>query len=212
MLDARSWIQDAASSLQPPASSLQLRAEATTPTTASCFQPAEGTRYDVRMTRILLDQTIWEMGQAFDMLFANLKDLRDDDWTWVPPGGVRSIHAIVGHVVSCKMMYDNHAFGDATLTWMDPRFAAWQSSAPAEGFSPASLVDALRESDQQLRRSVDAQGDDRELERDRRVNWGGTRSTRWILSTLIHHDGFHAGEINHIRAIHQRNDRWEWEQ
>ena len=43
------------------------------------------------MGRVLLDYVLAEMGQSFDMLFANLRDLRDDDWTWVPPGGVRSI-------------------------------------------------------------------------------------------------------------------------
>jgi len=164
------------------------------------------------MARILLDQMIWEMGQAFDVLYASLHDLRDDDWTWVPPGGVRSIHAIVGHVISCKVMYDNHAFGDASLTWMDPRFSRWQSSAPAHGFSPAALVDELREADLVVRKHVDALGDDAEMTKPRGVNWGGKRETRWIVSTVVHHDAFHAGEINHIRALHQRNDRWEWEQ
>jgi DinB family protein len=164
------------------------------------------------VSRILIDETIWQMGQSFDMLFASLRDLRDDDWGWVPPGGVRSIHAIVGHVVSVKLMYDNHAFGNASLTWMDPRFNAWQASAPGEGFSPAALVDELREADVRVRRNVDALGDDAEIDRGRRVNWGGTRSTRWILSVLSRHDAFHAGEVNHIRALHQGNDRWEWEQ
>ncbi len=151
------------------------------------------------------------MGQAFDALFANLKDLRDDDWNWVPPGGARSIRAIVGHVASCKVMYDNHAFGDASMTWIDPLFGEAQSPASNDDFSLEKLVDWLRESDLRLRRSVDALGDDEELTKDRRVNWSGTRSTQWIISTLIRHDTFHAGEINHLRAVHQGNDRWEWE-
>jgi hypothetical protein len=152
------------------------------------------------------------MGQAFDTLFANLKDLREDDWNWVPPGGSRSIRAIVGHIASCKMMYDNHAFGDASMTWMDPRFDEAQSPNSEVGFAPEKLVDWLRESDLKLRRSVDALDDDNELAKERRVNWGGTRSTRWINSRLIQHDAFHGGEINHLRAVHQQNDRWEWEQ
>ncbi len=155
---------------------------------------------------------LWDIGQAFDALFGNLKDLRDDDWTWVPPGGARSIRAIVGHIASCKVMYDNYAFGDASMTWMDPRFYDAQSPPPDDGFSPERLVDWLRQSDLALRRSVDALEDDDELKKERRVTWGGTRSTRWIITRLVHHDGFHAGEINHIRALHQRNDRWEWEQ
>jgi len=28
---------------------------------------------------------------------------------------------------------------------------------------------------------------------------------------MITHDLFHAGEINHIRALHHEDDRWEWE-
>ena len=164
------------------------------------------------MTRTLLDYVVWDMGQAFDMLFANLKGLQDDDWDWLPPGGSRSIRAIVGHVASCKVMYDNHAFGDATLTWMDQRFNDAQSPAAGEGSSPAELVAWLRASDVQLRRSVDALDDDTELANPRPVSWGGTRATRWIVGRLTQHDAFHAGEINHLRAIHQQNDRWEWEQ
>lgn len=164
------------------------------------------------MNRVLLDYTIWEMGQAFDSLFANLKDLRDEDWHWLPDGGARSIRAIVGHVGSCKVMYDNYAFGDASFAWTDRRFDEAQSPVSQEGFDAAELVAWLRDTDLLVRRSMDALGNDEELERPRRVNWGGTRSTRWIINRLIHHDGFHAGEINHLRALHQRNDRWEWEQ
>jgi len=176
------------------------------------FRSALRNAYPSGVSRDLLDHVIWDMGQAFDMLFANLKDLRDDDWDWLPAGGARSIRAIVGHVASCKVMYDNHAFGDASLTWMDPRFEEAQSPASADGFLPETLVEWLRQSDLRVRRSVDALGDDVELARDRRVNWGGMRSTRWIISRLIQHDAFHAGEINHLRAVHQQNDRWEWEQ
>jgi hypothetical protein len=166
----------------------------------------------VPVSRILLDHVLWDMGQPFDMLFANLKDLRDDDWVWVPPGGARSIRAIVGHVASCKIMYDNHAFGDASMTWMDPRFGEAQSPAAGSEFSAEKLVDWLRESQLTVVKSIDALDDDAELMNERRVNWGGVRRTRWIITRLIHHDGFHAGEINHLRALHQRNDRWEWEQ
>jgi hypothetical protein len=155
---------------------------------------------------------IWQMGQAFDSLFGNLRDLGADDWLWVPPGGVRSIRAIVGHVASCKVMYDNHAFGDASMTWMDAPFGEAQSPSAEGGMTAAALVEWLRGSERQLRTNFDALADDEELMKPRPVNWGGTRPTRWIVNTLIQHDGFHAGEINHLRAVHQQNDRWEWEQ
>jgi hypothetical protein len=168
------------------------------------------------MSRDVLNFVIWEMGQAFDALFSNLKDLREDDWTWVPPGGARSIAAIAGHVASTKVMYDNHAFGDGSLTWMDPLFGDAQSppaggQGPDGGPSPQELVEWLRESQLRLLRNVDALGDDGELLRDRPVNWGGAMPTRWIISRLIHHDGYHAGEINHLRSVHRGDDVWEWE-
>jgi hypothetical protein len=162
--------------------------------------------------RNVLDYMIWEMGQAYDGLFAAIRDLRDDDWTWLPDGGRRSISAIVGHVASCKVMYDNHAFGDASLTWTDPLFDEAQSPPAGGEIPPERLVDWLRESQFRVLRNVDALADDDELLRPRAVNWGGTMPTRWIINRLIHHDSFHAGEINHLRAIHQHNDRWEWEQ
>ena len=140
-----------------------------------------------------------------------MKSLQDDDWAWVPAGGVRSAAAIVGHLASCKVMYENHAFGDGSLTWDDPRFGTAQSPGHEGAFSPVELVEWLRDSQLQLVRSIDALGDDSELDAERGVNWGGTRPTRWIIHVLIHHDSFHAGEINHLRAIHQRNDGWEWE-
>jgi uncharacterized damage-inducible protein DinB len=156
------------------------------------------------MSRAVLDYVIWEMGQAFDTLFHNLKDLHDDDWIWIPPGGARSISAIVGHLASSKVMYDNHAFGDASLTWEQPLFN--------EALPPAKLFEWLRDSHLRLLKNVAALPDDKELQKRRPVNWGGTRETRWIITRLINHDGYHAGEINHLRSIHQQNDRWEWEQ
>jgi hypothetical protein len=168
------------------------------------------------MTREVLDYVIWEMGQAFDTLFHNLKDLHPDDWTWVPPGGARSIAAIVGHLASSKIMNDNHAFGDGSLMWEDD--AAWAKlvggpnpMAQDRGLSPEQLVQWLRDSHLKLLRNVDALAGDEDLRARRPVSWGGTRETRWIITRLINHDGFHAGEINHLRSIHQQNDRWEWE-
>lgn len=29
---------------------------------------------------------------------------------------------------------------------------------------------------------------------------------RWFIITIIEHDLYHAGEINHIRALHQHDD------
>ena len=44
-----------------------------------------------------------------------------------------------------------------------------------------------------------------------RVNWGEIKDLHWIIAVMIEHDLYHAGEINHIRALRQGNDRWAWE-
>jgi hypothetical protein len=152
-----------------------------------------------------------DLGQAFDLLFSNLKDLHADDWAWLPAGGARSIYAIAGHAASSKVMFENHAFGDASLHWEDDPFDLALPSGPHDAKDPQPLITWLREAELRLRRSVDALEDDAELERPRPVAWGGRRKTRWIIHHLAQHDAFHAGEINHLRAMHQRNDRWEWE-
>jgi hypothetical protein len=54
---------------------------------------------------------------------------------------------------------------------------------------------------------VAALTDDQLLE-PRKTHWGGAAETRWIISVMIEHDVYHAGEINHLRAQRQGNDRW----
>src|SRR3712207_2881543 len=66
----------------------------------------------------LLDEAF--QGPDWHSLLGNLRSLTPEDWSWVPPGGDRSIREIVQHVGGCKFMYDNHAFGDAQLSWEDP--------------------------------------------------------------------------------------------
>ena len=43
------------------------------------------------------------------------------------------------------------------------------------------------------------------------TNWGEMKETRWIITVMIQHDLYHAGEINHIRSLRQQSDRWAHE-
>jgi DinB superfamily len=181
------------------------------------------------MTRLAVDQFLYLLDQAFEgheehALLINLKSLTADDWYNSNPGGGRSAAGIVGHLVACKLMYEHYAFGEARLTWMDPLAEA----LPGLAIDPRLTIDGiqgsrdqprpdagelmrwLHESHRRLRQSV-ADLDDGGLLQERRLNWGGTVETRWIISVMIQHDLYHAGEINHIRALLQRNDRWAWE-
>lgn len=163
------------------------------------------------MATVAVNQLLSLLDEAFDgegwhSLLANLRSVAPEDWRWTPPDGHRSIRDIVAHVGACKFMYENHAFGDATLRWDSPLVAGGDKLA-----SIPSATDWLREGQRRLRRSV-ATLDDGELPRPRRTNWGDRKETRWIIAVMIQHDTYHAGEINHLRALHQRTDRWAYEQ
>lgn len=75
----------------------------------------------------------------------------------------------------------------------------------------AELISWLEEGQRRLRSSVDALANDDELFRERLTNWGEMKETRWIVKSMIEHDLYHAGEINRMRALRQRNDRWAYD-
>jgi len=69
------------------------------------------------------------------------------------------------------------------------------------------MIDWLREGHAYLRGYVENL-DDGELTVKRKWHPGPMMETRWLVSTMIEHDLYHAGEINHIRALVQGNDAW----
>lgn len=144
-------------------------------------------------------------GPDWHSLLSNLNTVTPEDWTWVPPGGARSIRDIVRHVGRVKVMAHDQAFGSGTLTWDDPRVDGDEATVDV-----ASAITWLRTSQERLRGGVAALADDAELLRPRRTNWGELKETRWIIVvSMIQHDLYHAGEINHVRSLHQGNDQWE---
>ena len=167
-------------------------------------------------TRAAIEQLLYLMDEAFEgegalegahSFLANLISVNDDDWFWLPPGGGRCIFDIVAHVGECKYVYDSHAFGDGSMRW-----DRTGTVPTVERRAPQSqIVDWLREGHRRFRQSVASLADDSELLQPRKANWGESYETRWLIATIIEHDLYHAGEINHIRALRQGNDRWAWE-
>jgi hypothetical protein len=147
---------------------------------------------------------LWMLDEAFrdnpwHSSKSNMRSLREDDWEWLADGAQRSILHIVQHVGYCNLVYENQAFGDRTITWDD---AAHLPATTA----PDVMADWLRASQQTLRDSVAALQDDDDLLQLRRNPWGTESPTRWIVNNMIQHNLYHLGEINHMRALHQRND------
>ncbi|MGB2693685.1 MAG: DinB family protein [Dehalococcoidia bacterium] len=156
------------------------------------------------MTRAGIEQLLYLMDEAFKdnpfhSLLANLRSVDEKDWEWLPDGASRTILHIVQHVGGAKTWYENHAFGEGSLTWDDPSIVPQESA-------PAVMIDWLRASHQRWRSSVASLEDDSELARNRKAPWGTDAQTRWLINNMIQHDLYHAGEINHLRALHQRND------
>jgi hypothetical protein len=72
------------------------------------------------------------------------------------------------------------------------------------------LLDWTDRGQRQFRAHV-ATLDDDQLLAPRRANWGREYETRWLIKVMMEHDVYHAGEINHLRSLHQLDDRWEHE-
>jgi uncharacterized damage-inducible protein DinB len=163
--------------------------------------------------RTAVETLAWLIEDAFEgdprhSLLANLRALRDEDWQVVPDGGGRSIADMVEHVGWCKWMYEDYAFGTASLRGDRPPMV------PADGarYRPREeLLAWLREGHGRWLASVRALADDSELERERLTNWGEWLPTRTIIRMMIAHDLYHAGEINHLRSIQQGTDKWAYE-
>jgi uncharacterized damage-inducible protein DinB len=162
--------------------------------------------------RVALDTLCWLIEDAFEgdlsqSLIKNLADIREDDWNAIPPGGGRSIADILEHVGWCNWMYEDYAFGTASLRGDRPPLIpeGGASSRPIE-----ELLIWLKMGHQKWLSSVRLLADDAELERERLTNWGEWMKTRTIIRIMIGHDYYHAGEINHLRSRLQGNDHWNY--
>lgn len=161
------------------------------------------------MSRTAIEHYLYLLNQAFDGhgehdLLSNLRSLEPEDWRRLPHGGKRSILEIVRHVGECKFVYENHAFGDGSMRWDRP------GTVPtiANDASPEEAIACLLRGHNALIESVTALPDDEELLKLRRANWGMEYQTRWLINLMVQHDLYHAGEINHIRAVCRDDDAW----
>lgn len=157
-----------------------------------------------RAERILAQLDAAFEGDSTHSLAANVASVRAENWDWLPPNGARSIRAIVQHAGGAKLMYVDSAFGDRSLEMDDPLVRGEGALDTPEGGA-----EWLREAHEGLRSAL-AGLDDAELESERPAPWGGTLPLVELLEVLLRHDLYHAGEINHLRALAQDNDAWAW--
>lgn len=159
------------------------------------------------MGRAAIDQLLYAMDRAWGSgdpdlprwhtLLGNLGGVSGEDWLWVPPGGKRSIFSILHHM-GAKYVWDSQAFGDRSIHWEWPLYRTVTPQSSRE-----DVIAYLRGAHENFRAHVDALGDDEELAKPRLTPQGPMRETRFIITTMIEHDLYHTGEINHIRALRQ---------
>jgi len=159
------------------------------------------------MSRTAIEVLLYLLDQGFDgneehSLMGNLRDVRDEDWDWRAPGSGRSIRDIALHAATAKYVYGNQAFGDASVAW-----AAGSPEVYARDASVEEGRSLLQDAHGRFRASVSAV-EAVDLQAQRKVHYGGTADTRFIIATMIQHDFYHAGEINHLRASRQGTDFW----
>jgi DinB superfamily len=164
------------------------------------------------MSRAAIEQYLYLMDEAFDVpgshpLLSNLRSVGDGEWQVIPEAGGRSIFDIIQHVGECKYVYDNHAFGDASMMWGQlGTIPAIEPEAKS-----AEIIAWLEAGHARLRGHVAELADDSELLRLRSANWGKKYETRWLINAMIQHDLYHGGEVNHLRALLQHTDRWAYD-
>ncbi len=159
-------------------------------------------------TRSGIDQLLYMMDSAFDgkewhSLLGNLASVKDEEWDWVPPGGVRTIRTLVNDLAVCKLVYDSHAFGDGSIHWDRPESVPMRVPKDA---APSEMVAWLRGAHARLRGHLADLADDSALGEEVMSQFGKTLERRFLIKTIIEHDLYHCGEINHIRALSQGND------
>jgi len=161
--------------------------------------------------RVVVEDVLWRMDQAWSegrwhALLPHLKGVTWEEATWPPVQGRRTILGILTHLGLCKIMYWEYAFGPAELTWPEaaqdvpkgedlPEWRAW-----------------LRAAHEQFRSAV-ADLTDLGLGELRRHNSGEQMPTRTLVSTMIEHDLYHAGEINYnwgLYRAHRSGEPSSW--
>lgn len=157
---------------------------------------------EARRDRAVLQHLVWQLDQSFDgkpehSLMANLSSVTGADLDKLPPGGGRTMRDLIVHCASVKAMYVNHAFGDRTRTF----WTAWDNEEAVSEASFETLMDWLTRTHGDLITQVRMLTTDSELSSMRPTYWGAEWETRQILDAISIHDVYHAGEINHLRAL-----------
>jgi hypothetical protein len=177
------------------------------------------------MSRVAVEQYLYLLDEAFEgiekpwhALLGNLASVNDEDWLWVPSGGARTIRAITSHVGGAAYLYYDRVFGNCAVfgepieSWNVPAgnlgvgTEDLESEHPLDNEPPMADVIAWVTERADAFRDAVARLDDAGLVEERINHRGEPHTVSWFIGVMIQHYSYHAGEINHIRALHQGKD------
>lgn len=156
-----------------------------------------------------VEQLLYLLDRAFEgdeehALLANLRSVSADDWHRLTGAMRRSIRQIAYHAGVAGYLYADHLFGAATATYEGVLTAA---PATRDATERDIVIAWMRDGHGMMRAGVAALSD-ADLLAPSRSHWGEMMERRRLIATVIHHDVYHAGEINHARALLQSDDGW----
>ena len=177
------------------------------------------------MARAAVNQLVYMLDEAFEgvagpreSMLGNLASVTEEDWLWVPPHGARTIRRIIGHVGGAAYLYYDRAFGGHAdfgepINWNIPAGNLGHGTLELAG-SPhldpePPMADVVAWATERARifwGAVAALDDDDQLREERLNHHRQHRPISWFAAVMAQHYSYHAGEINHIRALHQGND------
>ncbi|MFX1547198.1 MAG: DinB family protein [Promethearchaeota archaeon] len=163
---------------------------------------------------------IWELENGFQELIHTLEGISKEEAQWKPSYHSRTLEIIkqwnikgdewilsqnldpistieykVIHLAQCKQMYNEYAFKEGILKWSDLESPEWPNSLVYLNQTQIELVDSLQNLiDDQLETLVP-------------TNWGDSWTIKQIISTMIHHDAYHFGQICTIRSLYKIMNR-----
>jgi hypothetical protein len=143
-----------------------------------------------------------ESEEAFASLVEALDGVTEGEtWALAARHGAGVLHSdgsilgIVQHVAVCKVMYASAAFRGTEVRWRECVTRLRES-----GSSWDANLTYLREAQEYWLESWSGLADE-DLATPRMTNWGERWACRRIITTVAHHDSYHAGQISLLRAI-----------
>lgn len=140
-------------------------------------------------------------GDPEHSLLGSLWTVDSETWAANLGGEGRTIREIAQHAATALHAYYEAGFGKGPPSWDAAEVRARTMTSKEE------LIAWATKAHERFLVALAAVSDE-ELDAVRPNHGGEMVPTRNILTTVIAHGFYHGGEINHLRAVLQGNDRW----